>query len=93
MKDYFDLLNLLRESRMSSGVLVAAVSAMFTRRRTAIPAKLPVGLSKAFATDASKQRQWHAFLARNRLHAPTLEAVVEEIASAVAPILSAIAAR
>ena len=30
--------------------------------------------------DAEKQRQWNAFVARNRLNAPALDAVVEALA-------------
>jgi hypothetical protein len=93
MKDYFDVLSLLRETRMDSTTLAQAVVATFERRETPVPVDLPIGLSKAFASDASKQRQWSAFLARSRLRAPRLEEVVDEIGDAVASILKAIAAR
>lgn len=93
MKDYFDLLSLLREARMDSATLAQAIGATFERRETAVPVDLPIGLSKAFASDASKQRQWSAFLARSRLQAPGLEEVVDEIGDAVAAILKTIAGR
>lgn len=79
MKDYFDLLALLREGAMDSAVLADAIRATFQRRGTALPDGLPFGLTDAFATDAQKQAQWTAFLRRNRLVAPELAAVVAEI--------------
>lgn len=48
-----------------------------------------MGLSEAFGLDRGKQAQWKAFLSRNRLTAPDLDAVVAELALFVAPLLSA----
>lgn len=79
MKDYFDLLALLREGAMDTAVLADAIRATFLRRATALPQGVPFGLTDAFATDAQKQSQWSAFLRRNRLVAPGLKAVVDEI--------------
>lgn len=89
MKDYFDLLSLVREGRLGPVVLARAVAATFERRDTPLPASVPVGLTGAFASDDAKQRQWRAFLERSRLQAPGLADVVAEIAAAVAPILEA----
>jgi predicted nucleotidyltransferase component of viral defense system len=79
MKDYFDLLALLREGAMDTPVLADAIRATFLRRATALPQGVPFGLTDAFATDAQKQSQWNAFLRRNRLVAPGLKAVADEI--------------
>ena len=79
MKDYFDLLALLREQTMESATLADAIRATFQRRGTAPPEGVPFGLTDAFATDAQKQSQWAAFLRRNRLAAPALAAVVAEL--------------
>ena len=79
MKDYFDLLALLREGAMDNPVLTEAVRATFQRRGTALPDGVPFGLTDAFATDAQKQAQWTAFLRRNRLSAPSLDTAVNEI--------------
>ncbi len=89
MKDYFDLLSLIREGRLDPAVLARAVAATFDRRDTPLPVSLPVGLTGAFASDGAKQRQWRAFLERSRLQAPGLGDVVVEVAAAVAPILEA----
>ena len=79
MKDYFDLLALLREQAMAPATLAEAIRATFQRRGTAPPEGVPFGLTDAFATDAQKQSQWAAFLRRNRLAAPALDAVVAEL--------------
>jgi predicted nucleotidyltransferase component of viral defense system len=90
MKDYFDLLNLVREGRMDAIALAQAVAATFQRRGTPIPEAMPTGLTESFARDAAKQRQWRAFLDRSRLRAPGLDVVVREVGAAVAPILKAV---
>ncbi len=51
-------------------------AATFARRNTALPAARPLALTKEFAADAAKQRQWKAFLSKNRIAAGTLEEVV-----------------
>ena len=79
MKDYFDLLALLREGAMDNVVLADAIRATFQRRGTSLPDGVPFGLTDAFATDAQKQSQWTAFLRRNRLAAPNLETAVDEL--------------
>lgn len=79
MKDYFDLLALMREQAMAPATLAEAIRATFQRRGTAPPEGVPFGLTDAFATDAQKQSQWAAFLRRNRLAAPALDAVVAEL--------------
>jgi predicted nucleotidyltransferase component of viral defense system len=79
MKDYFDLLALVRESAMDQPTLVAAVRATFDRRGTGLPDGMPFGLTEDFSADGQKQAQWNAFLRRNRLAAPDLNAVVGEI--------------
>ena len=79
MKDYFDVHALLREEEMDAAELARALAATFERRRTALPDGPPAGLSNAFADDAAKQAQWRAFLDKNRLKGPELDAVVAEI--------------
>ena len=54
-----------------------AVEATFARRKSAMPSTLPAGLSEGFANDVAKQRQWTAFLKKNRLDAMDLAEVVE----------------
>lgn len=80
MKDYFDLLALTRERAMDPAVLAKAIAATFERRRTPLPNAMPLGLMAEFARDPAKRRQWVAFLGRNRLEAPALEAAIDELA-------------
>jgi predicted nucleotidyltransferase component of viral defense system len=80
MKDYFDLLALAREGAMDTATLARAIATTFERRDTSLPEAMPLGLSAEFARDAGKRRQWNAFLNRNRLQAPALDAAIEEIA-------------
>jgi len=76
MKDYFDLWVLLAEGALEAPELRRAVEATFDRRKLAMPSTLPLGLSDAFVQDAAKQRQWAAFLKKNRLEALDLARVV-----------------
>ena len=90
MKDYFDVRALLREEKMDAGVLARAISATFARRRTALPEGIPAALSDGFASDATKQAQWRAFLGKNRLDGPSLAEVVAEVRTLLAqPLRSA----
>lgn len=79
MKDYYDLHALAREDAVNIDELAKAIRATFDRRGTLLPEDVPLGLSREFAEDASRIRLWHAFLVKNRLDAPSLDAVVAEI--------------
>ncbi len=79
MKDFFDLALLLRDASLDDGELQRAVEATFTRRQTAMPSTLPIGLSDAFADDTTKQTQWRAFLNKNKLVPMDLDDVVRAI--------------
>jgi hypothetical protein len=67
MKDFFDLAILCRTFAFSGPVLKDAITATFQRRKTAIPAELPIALTKSFANDSAKRKQWKAFVTRNGL--------------------------
>ena len=79
MKDYFDLDVLLHDSDVADAELKGAIAATFKRRQSPLPADLPIGLSEAFAADATKRAQWAAFLRKNRLEALDLQSVVRRI--------------
>jgi predicted nucleotidyltransferase component of viral defense system len=76
MKDYFDLWILAQQATIDRTILDKAIQATFERRDTPIPVNAPLGLSAEFAEDSIKQRQWKAFLSKNRLKAPDLVEVV-----------------
>jgi hypothetical protein len=83
MKDYFDLGVLLAERQLDSVQLVASVQATFTRRGLDAPAAAPAGLTDQFAGDATKQKQWAAFLKKSRLDAPNLGEITRDIRDAL----------
>lgn len=79
LKDYFDLWFLARHFAFDPALLQDAIAATFARRSTPLPQHLPLGLSDAFAQDATKAQQWKAFLRKNKLQAPALDAVMGEL--------------
>lgn len=81
LKDYFDLRALAREGATNPRMLAEAIRATFIRRGTPLPAGMLLGLEDEFARDEQKQSQWSAFLAKNRLDAPSLDIVVREVRS------------
>lgn len=87
MKDYFDILALLREGGLDGDLLPEAIASTFARRQTNLPESVPIGLSAAFSADGGHQRQWQAFLDKNRLAGPELGAVVRELREGLAPAL------
>lgn len=79
MKDFFDLALLLRDATLDDAELQRAVEATFARRQTAMPGNQLIGLSDAFANDATKQQQWRAFLSKNKLAPMDLRVVISAI--------------
>jgi predicted nucleotidyltransferase component of viral defense system len=79
VKDFYDLRGLIREGKLDSQVLGEAIAATFARRKTRLPENVSVALSDEFAKDVSKQKQWKAFLGKNRLDAPSLDSVMDEL--------------
>ena len=91
MKDLYDL-ELLRRTFTFDQRLHEAVAATFARRRTPVPAELPVGLSDAFALDGVKNQQWRAFLRRaGGEQGMELDAVVAALRGWLWPVLQAVA--
>lgn len=88
MKDYFDLWVLAQEPELDMSILARAIAATFTRRGMAVPDAMPMGLTDLFSRDTMKQRQWSAFVDRNRLQAPSLAEVVERLVEFVGQPLS-----
>jgi predicted nucleotidyltransferase component of viral defense system len=84
MKDYFDLHVLREEGAVTASELKGAIQATFERRRTELPAGVPIGLSDELAQTQEKQAQWKAFLDTNRLDAPSFPEVVRAVRSLLA---------
>jgi len=79
MKDFFDLWVLLRDATLDAAEPQRAVQTTFTRMQTAMPDNQPISLSDAFANDAAKQKQWRAFLSKNKLEPLELPDVISTI--------------
>ena len=67
MKDFYDLWVLARQFEFQGPVLCQAIRATFERRRTSVPAEVPVALSSEFTQDRGKQTQWRAFTGKGKL--------------------------
>ena len=87
MKDFYDLWAISRRFGVEPSVLATAIAATFARRKTELPKGTPIALGARFAGSAVKQRQWEAFVLRNRLSAKdvTLALTQEAIAALVMP--------
>lgn len=72
MKDFFDLAVIAQRTELDGATLAAAIAATFARRQTARPSLRPLALTKQFSEDATKLRQWQAFLNKNRIEAASL---------------------
>ena len=91
MKDYYDLWTFATHAEIRGSILVAAIRATFERRGTAIPAKVPMGLTTEFAEDEEKVRQWKAFTEKigAATQNPALEEVVDVLRAFLYPALGA----
>lgn len=90
LKDYFDLWILAKQSHFEGPLLTQAVAATFQRRGTDIPEGVPMGLSDEFIEDDQKQKQWQAFLRKNRLVAMPLASIVNDLRGFLLPVLASV---
>ncbi|MDP6478812.1 MAG: nucleotidyl transferase AbiEii/AbiGii toxin family protein [Phycisphaerales bacterium] len=89
MKDYFDLLVLLRDENTDHERVIDALAATFERRRTSLPDEVPPGLSDEFGADERAQGLWRGFLRRMQIDdVPTdFTAVVDELRDRIWPLI------
>jgi hypothetical protein len=57
---------LARQFELQGPVLCRAIRATFERRRTSVPAEVPVALSSKFFQDRGKQTQWRVFTGKGK---------------------------
>lgn len=97
MKDFYDLRALAELFSFEGGVLLEAIQRTFERRKTPLPtAKQPPFIfTPSFFEDETKNRQWNAFVTKNRLNfGPiTLRQIVSDIKRFLWPLLTADPAR
>jgi predicted nucleotidyltransferase component of viral defense system len=67
MKDFFDLWLLARTFSFDGPRLCRAIRATFRRRTTELPTEPPVALTSEFGFDATKTKQWRAFVTKGKL--------------------------
>jgi predicted nucleotidyltransferase component of viral defense system len=85
MKDFYDIWILAQSYTFDGDRLARAIAATFARRKTEIPSQRPDALTPAFAGDATKQRQWAAFLEDVVVNPGSLAEVIEELAAFLMP--------
>ena len=91
MKDFHDLKTLSELFSFERKFLSEAIRLTFEHRKTPLPGTdLPTALTEAFYPDPTKQKQWDAFVAKNKLYISpiTLEEVMAGIKRFVMPVLS-----
>ena len=86
MKDFYDIWVLKRSFSFDENTLARAIAATFNRRMTEIPPERPDALSRAFAEDPLKRRQWEAFLQDAAVKpSGSLAVVLDELAAFLMP--------
>ena len=91
MKDFYDLGILIQKFELEDALLKKAIKATFDRRRTAIPKEIPLAFSKEFYEDATKKKQWSAFLNKNGIKdEKNLKEVVSSLEKFLMPIVDSI---
>ena len=90
MKDFYDLMVMLRKMDFDWDLVEKAVRATFTTRKNSLPEGMPVALTTVFGTDKLKTVQWNAFVNRSRLTEPVgqLSDVIQEIGKGLRPLWS-----
>lgn len=93
-KDFYDLWVLARQFHFDGARLSGAITATFTRRRTALSAAMPAGLAPRFYVDDARAGQWRAYLTRSKVPGapPDFATVGELLQSFLVPAWQALAA-
>ncbi len=81
MKDFYDLFIILRTFTLEFTDIATAIKQTFNRRKTDIPAKMPVVFTEKVYKDPVKQKQWKAFVGKlsNEYSALELSEVVARV--------------
>ena len=85
MKDFYDVWVLSNRFAFDGATLAEAMRRTFERRRTSLPTAPPLALTKEFAGDAMKERQWIAFTRKGRLQVSNL--TLDEVITRIRPFL------
>lgn len=92
MKDFYDLWVISSTFPFEGATLAAAIAATFARRKTAMPDKLPLALTAAFAEDPQKGAQWSSFIRRTNpsIAPPALSEVIGKLKLFLLPVSEAL---
>ncbi len=66
MKDFYDIWVLASDFTFSGQILATAIQNTFSRRKTPFPTRAPEAFRKSFIQNPLKQKQWQAFVTKNR---------------------------
>lgn len=90
MKDFYDLGMLAATFDFDGELLLNAIKRTFERRKTPLPLdRPPLAFTSEFSQDEAKNRQWKAFITKNRLYVKpvSLEQAISEIRDFLDPLL------
>ncbi len=92
MKDFYDIFVLARDFDFDGDLLTRAIRATFERRKTPLPANLPVALTTTFADDPTKNTQWSGFVRKAGVDdaVSLAETVAAVTAFAARPLMAAV---
>lgn len=94
MKDFFDIVALAQHETFDGATLAASIKATFERRKTELPKEPPVALTTEFGADATKQKQWSAFINRSQIkNATQFDATVAAVKAFLWPAVTAAASK
>ncbi len=87
LKDFYDLWLISQTFALEGPALSAAVQKTFEHRQTAVPAEVPVGLTRLYAEEWD--RRWKAFLAREHMKAVPAELgqILEDLRRFLVPLI------
>lgn len=85
MNDFYDVWLLSRSYTFDGDRLARAIAGTFRRRGTPIPSEVPDGLTRTFADDPLKRKQWDDFIQDVAYEPGTLDGVVETLAEFLMP--------
>jgi len=87
IKDYFDLLYLSERESFDGQLLAAAIKTSFSQRKTSLPSKTPIGLTKEYIDyEPDREKQWQKFWVKEN-NPPTLMQAIGKIEQFTTPLL------
>jgi hypothetical protein len=93
LKDFYDVWLLATSLEFDGAVLGTAFEATFARRGTALPDRVPIGLTDEFAEDPLVKENWMRFRRKAGVDAElTFTSVIDVVRQFVVPPLNALAA-